>query len=168
MLGVLAAGLAGFVFALVFIYSGVYDIAASSGHYAPTAWVLDTVKVQSIRRHAPSAVALEGASAEEGVSEYQEMCAVCHGAPGSPRGVIGQGLLPEPPEMPEVVEEFKPGEIYWVVMNGIKMTGMPAFGATSPEQELKNVVAFVVEKIRAMSPAEYDAALQSSEMDRNQ
>ena len=163
VLGILAVLVVAVAAALLLIYSGVYNVAASAGHYATVAWVLDTVKVHSIRYHSPKTVDLSGASTEEGLHHYQEMCAVCHGAPGRPRSAIGQGLLPQPPEMDEIVEEFSPPQIHWVVSNGLKMTGMPAFGKTHSAQELKNMVAAVLQRIVVMSSDEYTTAVQNAD-----
>ena len=43
---------------------------------------------------------------------------------------MGQGLSPYPPELATVSGEANPKELFWIVKNGIKMTGMPAFGVT--------------------------------------
>lgn len=163
VLGILVILIVAVAAALLLIYSGVYDVAASSGHYAAVGWVLDTVKVHSIRYHSPKTVDLSGASTEEGLHHYHEMCAVCHGAPGRPRSAIGEGLLPQPPEMHEIVEEFSPPEIHWVVTHGLKMTGMPGFGMSHSDQDLKNIIAAVLQRIVVMSADEYATAVQNAD-----
>lgn len=82
------------------------------------------------------------------------MCTICHGAPGVERGEIGKGLKPKPPDLSKVAREMSSAEIYWVLQNGIRHTGMPSFGATHSTEDLRAVTAFV-ERLADMSPEEY-------------
>ena len=50
---------------------------------------------------------------------------------------------PEPPYLPDVVAGWSGGELFWIAKNGIRMTGMPAFGSTHKDEEIWKVVAFV-------------------------
>ena len=71
----------------------------------------------------------EGAYAA-GAQVYKEQCAVCHGLPGQAQTAIAKGMFPEPPVLLEGkgVTDDSPGETYWKVAGGIRMTGMPGFG----------------------------------------
>ena len=62
-----------------------------------------------------------------GVAHYAAHCAVCHGAPGVPKGDIGRGLYPPPPDLARTAPLYTPAELFWTVKHGIKMTGMPAW-----------------------------------------
>lgn len=64
-----------------------------------------------------------------GAQIYVDDCAVCHGLPGQPATPIGKGEYPIPPVLTEGkgVTDDEPGETYWKVANGIRMTGMPGF-----------------------------------------
>jgi thiosulfate dehydrogenase len=64
-----------------------------------------------------------------GAQVYREHCAVCHGTPGADRTAIAKGMFPRPPQLfhGKGVTDDEPGETYWKVTNGIRMTGMPAF-----------------------------------------
>jgi thiosulfate dehydrogenase len=71
------------------------------------------------------------------VKVYKEHCAVCHGLPGGDQTAIAKGEFPKPPKLLEGkgVTDDPAGETYWVVANGIRLTGMPGFnGALSSEQ----------------------------------
>ena len=70
-------------------------------------------------------------------------CVYCHGAPGKDPTDIGKGLNPEPPYLPDVVARWSGGELFWIAKNGIRMTGMPAFGSTHKDEEIWKVVAFI-------------------------
>ena len=41
---------------------------------------------------------------------------------------FSEGLNPAPPDLKDIVGDAQPRELFWVVKNGIKMTGMPSFG----------------------------------------
>jgi mono/diheme cytochrome c family protein len=67
-----------------------------------------------------------------GAQVYKEHCAVCHGLPGQPQTAIASGMFPKPPKLMEGkgVTDDPPGETYWKVSGGIRMTGMPGFEKT--------------------------------------
>jgi mono/diheme cytochrome c family protein len=61
---------------------------------------------------------------------FADHCAICHGNDGSGNTPIGQGLYPKPPDLraPET-QKLSDGDIFWVIENGVRLTGMPAFGS---------------------------------------
>jgi len=67
-----------------------------------------------------------------GAQVYKDHCAVCHGLPGQPQSAIASGMFPKPPKLMEGtgVTDDPPGETYWKVAGGIRMTGMPGFEKT--------------------------------------
>lgn len=64
-----------------------------------------------------------------GAHIYMENCAVCHGVPGQEQSAIAKGEFPPPPHLfrGKGVTNDTPGETYWKVSNGIRLTGMPGF-----------------------------------------
>jgi hypothetical protein len=66
-------------------------------------------------------------------------------------------MRPDPADLKEVSGERKPGELFWVIKNGIKMTGMPSFATTGAgDDEIWKIVAFV-KKWPAVTPEDYKA-----------
>ena len=67
-----------------------------------------------------------------GAQVYKDHCAVCHGLPGQPQTAIASGMFPKPPKLMQGtgVTDDPPGETYWKVAGGIRMTGMPGFDKT--------------------------------------
>lgn len=67
-----------------------------------------------------------------GAQVYKDHCAVCHGVPGQPQTAIAEGMFPKPPKLMEGkgVTDDEPGETFWKVSGGIRMTGMPGFEKT--------------------------------------
>ena len=141
----------------VVIYSGVYDVAATAPHWPATAWLLETARSRSIKALAAGIAVPPGlddpAKIIIGVEHYAAHCAVCHGAPGVPRGDIAQGLYPPPPDLAKTAPLYTPAELFWVVKHGIKMTGMPAWSDHS-DDELWATVGFL-EKLPGMSEQDY-------------
>jgi mono/diheme cytochrome c family protein len=64
-----------------------------------------------------------------GAQIYRDNCVVCHGLPGMEQSAIAKGMFPKPPHLfrGKGVTDDEPGETYWKVANGIRLTGMPAF-----------------------------------------
>ncbi|HEX6804977.1 MAG TPA: cytochrome c [Terriglobales bacterium] len=64
-----------------------------------------------------------------GAQVYREQCSVCHGLPGMQQSDIAMGEFPKPPHLfrGKGVTDDSPGETYWKVANGIRLTGMPGF-----------------------------------------
>lgn len=138
---------AGILAMLGFAYSGFYNVSAASPHSAIVNWYLSTTSHASIERRArdidvpdlgDEALVLAGAS------DFDAMCAACHGAPGRDPEAVGLGLNPPAPDLAEEAAEMDPAELFWVTKNGIKMTGMPAWGATHDDDSIWPVVAFMM------------------------
>jgi mono/diheme cytochrome c family protein len=160
LLAVAAAG------TLAFIYSGLYDIAATTPHFRLTWWVTRTTMEQSVKRHARDIKVPELDDPEKvhkGFKNFHEMCVICHGAPGTPASQLSKGLYPEAPDLAEAVKDWTPAELYVITKRGIKMTGMPAWEPTHSGEELWEIVAFL--KLLPTMPAdEYQSAVKYYEM----
>jgi mono/diheme cytochrome c family protein len=66
-------------------------------------------------------------------AHFADHCATCHANDGSGRTEIGQNLYPKAPDMrlPET-QRLTDGELYWIIANGVRLTGMPAWGDGGP------------------------------------
>jgi hypothetical protein len=131
-----------------YIYSGSYDVAADSSDNPAVAWVVKTTRRHSLRARLgniqPPANFDSPERVQAGFARYHGDCEVCHGFPGHSPGPIGAGLNPEPPKLwSESGRGPRPGSVYWIVMHGIKMTGMPSWKHKYSEDDAWSVVAFV-------------------------
>ena len=88
-----------------------------------------------------------------GTEHFAAHCAICHGAPGVPKGEIAAGLYPQPPNLDHAAKQLSPAELFWIVKNGIKMSGMPSW-ADHSDDELWATVAFL-EKLPGMTEQDY-------------
>lgn len=76
-----------------------------------------------------------------GAMVYNDHCAVCHGAPGKPAPTLAKGMFPRPPQLfkGKGVTDDPPGETYWKIANGIRLSGMPAFKGPLSDNEIWQV-----------------------------
>lgn len=64
-------------------------------------------------------------------------------------------MNPDPPDLKDVVGDSEPAQLFWVIKNGIKMTGMPSFGAIGmDDKEIWSVVA-LIRKLPTVSEADF-------------
>jgi mono/diheme cytochrome c family protein len=136
------------VAAAVFFFGGFFNVAATNAEPAPVSWALVKVRMASVDRHAtaqPPAGYDAQPQVEAGAKAYKARgCINCHGAPGVEWQKFSEGLRPDPPDLKEIVPHREPRQLFFVVKNGINMTGMPSFGATGMEdKEIWSVVAFL-------------------------
>ena len=160
---VLAGAIALFIGAIAFAWSGVGDIAASQGHYLFVQRFLEFGMRHAVARHAmwieppddlenPNLIRL-------GAAHFHRGCAFCHGAPGIPVNPIANHMLPSPPDLATSMRPWKDRELFWIVKNGFKYTGMPGWVAIEREDEIWAVVAFL-KQIPKLDPEQYkDLAL---------
>ncbi len=152
-IAVLAAG--GFLFA----WSGLYSVAATKGHWPVFGLILEFGMRSSVRTHAFGIEVpdlSDAVLAERGAGHFQTGCAPCHGGPGQPPNPIVQTTLPEPPDLSAKVPKWKPNELFWIVKNGLKYTGMPAWVSQDRDDEVWAIVAFL-QRLPRLSADQYRA-----------
>lgn len=140
------------------IYSGAYDIGADTPHWGVTYRIFETARVRSIRAQAsaitpPADLGRDPSKIVMGTNHFAAHCAVCHGAPGVPKGDIGNGLYPEPPDLAVTAKQYTDAELFWIIKHGIKMTGMPGWWDHA-DDEIWGTVAFI-RKLPGLTPEEY-------------
>jgi mono/diheme cytochrome c family protein len=149
---------------VAFMYSGIYDVAASTPDNGLLKDILETTRDRSVARRdagiAPPKLD-DPQMIRTGLVHYHEMCTTCHGAPGVKVSEIGQGLNPYPPELAARRGSGDPRESFWIVKNGLKMTGMPSFGVTHTDEEIWAIVAFL-QKMPKLTPPEYQAMVRQA------
>jgi len=147
------------IVAAVYFFGGFYSVAATQEDPALVKWVLIKVRTASINHQAADAplIPLDNpANIQAGAKAFQTRgCWNCHGAPGVEWAKFSEGLSPDPPDLKDVVNERRPNELFWVIKNGINMTGMPSFGKIEvPDQEIWQIVAFL-KKLPNVSETDY-------------
>jgi mono/diheme cytochrome c family protein len=109
-------------------------------------------------QHNPMAATPE--NVRDGMMHFADHCAICHGNDGSGDSMIGHGLYPKPPnlKMPDT-QKLSDGELFWIIQNGVRFTGMPSFAEHGKEDGWKLVL--FVRHLPELTPQE------NAEMERN-
>lgn len=132
--------------AVLFAWSGIFNVAASSGHWKVVEFFLRFTMQNSVDRRAAfidppplddDDLILLGAGA------YHSNCAWCHGAPGMPRNPVSHSMLPPPPDLSKEMRNWDDAELFWIVKHGIKYTGMPAWPSQQRDDEVWALAAFL-------------------------
>ena len=143
----------------VYFFGGFYDVAAAQPDPKPVDWVIASVREASIESRAPTITPSnldDPATIQAGARAFATRgCVACHGAPGVDWEKFAEGMKPDPADLSEVAKGQSAGEIFWVIKNGIGMTGMPSFARIKVQDpEIWAITAFV-KKIPSVSPADY-------------
>ena len=100
---------------------------------------------------------------DEAMAHFADHCATCHANDGSGDTAIGKGLYPKPPDMRAAgTQGLTDGELFYIIHNGIRLTGMPAFGQSDEDTDSWKLVHFIrhlpsitsdeLEKMKGMNP----------------
>ena len=139
------------------IYSGVFNVAATDPHWSLTQVVIEVARVRSIKARAtgtaPPVNLADHKRVVAGAAHFAEHCAFCHSAPGVQSGELANGIYPQPPVLTDSAKEWSPSELFWIVRNGIKMSGMPSWPGYS-DDDLWNIIA-LLQKLPGISEQDY-------------
>jgi mono/diheme cytochrome c family protein len=92
----------------------------------------------------------------EGGKDFQDHCAVCHGEDGAGKSEIGRNLYPKAPDMRQpATQELSDGELYFVIMNGVRYTGMPSWESEHSPEETWKLVSFI-RRMPRLTPEELE------------
>ena len=157
IIGVLVVG--GVLAALVLMYSGVFNVAATVVDSAALNWALVIVREASVSLHSrdiemPAAGTV--ADRDNGFRIYRQECAMCHTPIGRTPQPMAVGFNPQAPSFGADADDMTPAGLFWVTKNGIRFTGMPAWGPSRGDKEIWDVVEFM-KTLPDMTAAEYDA-----------
>ncbi len=125
-------------------FAGGYAPVATSAPPMPFEKMLANKALDArLQKEMPKNVPIEPTEANlmAGAVLYKGQCAVCHGLPGAANTAIAAGMFPHPPQLfqGKGVTDDEPGETYWKVANGIRLTGMPGFRSTLKDDQLWQV-----------------------------
>ena len=157
--GLVALAAAGAMGGLVVLYSGVFNVAATVEDSPPLAWALITAREASVARHARDVgppPTDPPPDRDNGFRLYRQQCVMCHTPVGRTPEPMAVGFNPQAPSFGPDADDMTPEELFWVTKNGIRFTGMPAWGPTFTDAEIWDIVAFV-QTLPEMTAADYDA-----------
>jgi len=115
----------------------------------------------------------------EGRAHFADHCALCHGNDGRGETQIGRNLYPKPPDMASsATQSLSDGDLFYIIKNGIRLTGMPAWGEDTREDDRESweLVHFIrhlprmtqeeVEDMKAMNPKTREECEEEAEIER--
>jgi len=116
-----------------------HGISARDEPTAAEAFVARRLRHLAVPRHdreAKNPVPLSPEVLAEGRAHFADHCASCHGNDGRGKTDIGQNLYPKAPDMWKAdTQDLSDGEIFSIITNGVRLTGMPAWGKQTPEDD---------------------------------
>ncbi len=148
---------------------------------------LETRAARSLRRLAIPAgarglknpVALTDDARRSGLAHFADHCAMCHANDGSGQTDMGRNMYPRAPDMRRAdTQKLSDGELFYIIENGIRLTGMPAWGTGTAEGErgswqlvhfirhLPKLTAEEIEQMKALNPRSPEAFRADEEMRR--
>lgn len=77
-------------------------------------------------------------------AHFADHCAICHDNDGAGSSQIGRGLYPRAPDMRlPATQDLSDGEIFWIIENGVRLTGMPAWSNPGSADDSWKLVHFI-------------------------
>jgi mono/diheme cytochrome c family protein len=107
---------------------------------------LRTVAIPSAARRLQNPVPVSPDAIAQGLEHFADHCAVCHANDGSGETEMGRGLYPRVPDMRDrQTQSLSDGELFYIIENGVRLTGMPGWGDGSADSERESwkLVLFV-------------------------
>jgi mono/diheme cytochrome c family protein len=124
---------------LIFLKTGANGFSARS---VPSSF--ETFAAQRARsmampaaaKNRPNPVAGSKEVLDEAMAHWADHCAVCHGNDGAGQVEMGRGMYPHAPDMrKESTQKLSDGELFYIIENGIRLSGMPAWGGGEDDEE---------------------------------
>ncbi len=102
------------------------------------------LSIPAAARTTPNPIANTPENLKEARLHFADHCAVCHGNDGTGDTLFGRGLYPKPPDLRNSdTQNRSDGELFWIIENGVRFTGMPAFSEHRMAEESWKLVHFI-------------------------
>ncbi|HYT66066.1 MAG TPA: c-type cytochrome [Vicinamibacterales bacterium] len=141
IVGILALiGLAAVAGAAMFASAGISARQEPSSFEAAMAPRLRSLAIPASARQTANPIPASAEAIAEGMEHYADHCAVCHANDGSGDTEMGRAMYPRVPDMRKpVTQNLSDGELFYIIENGVRLTGMPAWAHDSPDDNWKLV-----------------------------
>ena len=177
LLSIIAAGAAGAAaFGWVTIRRGFSARGNPSALEAFLAKTARNLSIPASERDAKNPFAPTAEVLGEARAHFADHCATCHGNDGSGKTEIGQNLYPKAPDLRQSeTQNLTDGQIYYIIHNGIRLTGMPAWGGPGKDDDSWQLVLFIrhlpqmtPQEMKEMEPFNPKSAAERSEEEDEQ
>ena len=152
---------------IAFFGGAVYWLVSANGFSARTLptpverlvmRALHRWSVPSRARDAANPVAFSPEVWEQSRAHFADHCASCHGNDGRGNTAMGRNLFPKAPDMTLAATQNKSdGELYWIIENGIRLTGMPAWGTGGRDDADSWKLVHFIRHLQHLTPADLKA-----------
>lgn len=83
-------------------------------------------------------------STAEGQKRFGVECSMCHGLSGRTSTDAGRWMYPRAADLgSDQVQRYSNQELFWIIRNGIRLSGMPAFGRVETDQHIWDLVHYI-------------------------
>lgn len=135
------------------VLAGIYFVTVGVSA-KPQPGALETFAAQTVRgvaismrtRDLKNPIPMSEESVAAGRAHFADHCAVCHANDGSGNTEMGRGLYPRAPDMRLAqTQNLSDGELFYIIENGVRLTGMPGWGVGTKvgEDESWRLVDFI-------------------------
>jgi mono/diheme cytochrome c family protein len=157
LIAVLAlAGAIALAAGLSLIRGGISAKATPGGFETAAARRIRALAIPRSARDMPNPVPLTPQVLAEGREHFADHCAICHGNDGSGDTEVGRGLYPRAPDMRQPATQSLPdGELFYIIENGVRLTGMPAWASHEGTDDNWRLVHFI-RHLPKLTPAELE------------
>jgi mono/diheme cytochrome c family protein len=153
---------------LIFTKDGLSARTSPPAIEAAVARRIRSLALPSGARSKVSPYAHDGQAWLEGGRHFEDHCAVCHGDDGSGKSEIGRNLYPKAPDMrTAATQELTDGELYFVIMNGVRYTGMPGWEGEHTPDEAWKLVSFI-RRLPRLTPEDLERVNEGGSTDRDE
>ncbi len=106
----------------------------------------------------------------EARAHFADHCSLCHGNDGRGQTAMGRNLYPKAPDMSSGgTQSLADGEIFYIIKNGIRLTGMPAWGQDTPEDDRQSwELVHFIRHLPQITPEEVDAMKEANPKTREE
>jgi mono/diheme cytochrome c family protein len=156
LIGIIVTGLVAAAAGLVYVrVTGLSARAAPSEAETGLARAVRSFAISGRDRARTNPVPRSEAAVRAGLEHFADHCAVCHGNDGGGVTNFGRGLFPPSPDLrAEPTQRMTDGQLFYIIENGVRFTGMPAFatGTAEGEEESWKLVHFIRRLPRLSEP----------------
>jgi mono/diheme cytochrome c family protein len=137
---------------------GAHGFSTADRPSALEAWIARTARSMAMPADAKNRANPVPDSPEalaEARAHWADRCAICHANNGSGDIEMGKHMYPHAPDMRKAgTQNMTDGEIFWTIQNGVRMTGMPAWGASGHDEEDSWKLVRFIRHLPHLSPQE--------------
>jgi mono/diheme cytochrome c family protein len=128
----------------VLLHGGISARAEPSATEARLARAVRGWAVPSDARDARNPIPASPSALAAGLAHFADHCATCHANDGSGQTAIGRHLYPRAPDMRKAAtQDLTDGELFYIIENGVRLTGMPAWGGPGTAEGSWHLVHFI-------------------------